>query len=152
MSHRVATGQSSASPWSGTSALTTDQNVQPGHPTSTIPISLFIPPVQVLLVSLLPWLSCPLPVQLSSQLPPQPIEEPAAWAWGSHPNGLGYQAANHLLYQTCLPTPDSPLCYNAATFFQCTRKSEEARKIKKTCMCAKHISDTKCTSIGALSE
>ena len=106
--------------------------------------------MQVVLVALLPCLSCPLPVQLSSQLPAQPIEDPAAWAWGSHPNGLGYQAANHLLYQTCLPTPDSPLCYNVASLAQCNKRSVEAIKIKKTCMCAKHIPDTKCTSIGAL--
>ena len=31
------------------------------------------------------------------------------------------KAPNDLLYKTCLATPDSPLCYGAATFFQCTR-------------------------------
>ena len=30
-------------------------------------------------------------MQLESQLPPEPIEDPASWAWGQHPNGLGYK-------------------------------------------------------------
>ena len=90
-----------------------------------------------------------LPMELRSKLPDNPIEPPEQWAWGQHPNGLGYkvvsydgqpihnkirksmahkqrplniqQAPNDLLYKTCLATPDSPLCYGAATFFQCTR-------------------------------
>merc|ERR1719361_362928 len=89
------------------------------------------------------------PQVLKSQLPSQPIEDPDLWAWGQHPNGLGYKAPNDLLYETCLGSPDSPLCYGAATFFQCTRKSEEARKIKRSCMCAQHITNTDCNSIGA---
>merc|ERR1712203_349043 len=89
------------------------------------------------------------PVDLQSKEPENPIEPLAQWAWGSHPNGLGYKAPNDLLYKTCLATPDSPLCYGAATFFQCTRKSEEARKIKRSCMCAQHITNTDCNSIGA---
>ena len=137
-----------------------------------------------------------LPMELRSKLPDNPIEPPEQWAWGQHPNGLGYkvsyagqpihnkmreslahkqrplniqQAPNDLLYKTCLATPDSPLCYGAATFFQCTRyctflnnslsnhlkihrKSEEARKIKRTCMCAQHITKTDCNSIGAKKE
>ena len=144
-----------------------------------------------------------LPMELRSKLPDNPIEPPEQWAWGQHPNGLGYkvsfngqpihnkmrksmahkqrplniqQAPNDLLYKTCLATPDSPLCYGAATFFQCTRyctflyksttpypiisksnnathrKSEEARKIKRTCMCAQHITKTDCNSIGAKNE
>ena len=69
-------------------------------------------------------LSCPIqtaPQKLQSKLPVQPIEEPDLWAWGEHPNGLGYKAANDLLFETCLATPDSPLCYNAATKLQCVQ-------------------------------
>merc|ERR1712066_353501 len=52
------------------------------------------------------------PQRLQSELPLQPIEDPDLWAWGQHPNGLGYKAANDLLFETCLTTPNSPLCYN----------------------------------------
>ena len=61
------------------------------------------------------------PQILQSQLPLQPIEDPDLWAWGQHPNGVGYKAANDLLFETCLGTPDSPLCYNAATKLQCVQ-------------------------------
>ena len=91
-------------------------------------------------------------MDLRSSLPAEPIEDPSAWAWGNHPNGVGYKATNDLLYTTCLATPESPLCYGSATFFQCTRRSMEAIRIKRTCMCAFHIKDTNCTSIGALPE
>lgn len=90
------------------------------------------------------------PVELLSQLPEDPIDPPNDWAWGLHPNGLGYKASNDLLYKTCVATPNSPLCYGAATLAQCTKRSIEAIKIKKTCMCAQHIPETKCTSIGAV--
>ena len=30
-------------------------------------------------------------VDLQSKVPDNPIEPPAQWAWGSHPNGLGYK-------------------------------------------------------------
>ena len=59
--------------------------------------------------------------RLQSKLPVQPIEDPDLWAWGEHPNGVGYKAANDLLFETCLATPDSPLCYNAATKLQCVQ-------------------------------
>jgi hypothetical protein len=89
------------------------------------------------------------PQVLRSELPAEPIEDPAGWAWGQHPNGVGYKATNDLLYATCLDTPDSPLCYNVATLAQCTKRNVEGFGIKKTCMCAQHIANTKCTSIGA---
>merc|ERR1712203_1272922 len=38
--------------------------------------------------------SCRPQVQLVSLLPAQPIEPPESWAWGQHPNGLGYKAKN----------------------------------------------------------
>ena len=36
-------------------------------------------------------LPAPQAVQLVSLLPAQPIEDPDLWAWGRHPNGLGYK-------------------------------------------------------------
>ena len=39
----------------------------------------------------LPALPAPQTVQLVSLLPAQPIEDPNLWAWGRHPNGLGYK-------------------------------------------------------------
>merc|ERR1712018_463677 len=92
------------------------------------------------------------PVELLSKLPEEPIDPPNDWAWGQHPNGIGYKASNDLLYKNCLATPNSPLCYGAATLAQCTKRSMEAIKIKRTCMCAQHISDAKCTAIGAVKE
>ena len=38
-------------------------------------------------------LSSPVQVNLKSQLPASPIEDPDTWAWGLHPdNGLDYKA------------------------------------------------------------
>ena len=36
-------------------------------------------------------LPAPQAVQLVSLLPAEPIEDPDLWAWGRHPNGLGYK-------------------------------------------------------------
>ena len=53
---------------------------------SQLPLTLILP----LLPSLLP---SPVLVPLKSQLPAEPIEDPASWAWGLHPdNGLDYSA------------------------------------------------------------
>ena len=53
--------------------------------------------------------SSPLLVPLKSQLPPEPIENPADWAWGLHPdNGLDYSAKARrkarlsVVFLTCL--------------------------------------------------
>ena len=35
-------------------------------------------------------------VDLQSKVPDNPIEPPAQWAWGSHPNGLGYKVSYFL--------------------------------------------------------
>merc|ERR1711944_315693 len=85
------------------------------------------------------------PQVLKSQLPSEPIEDPDLWAWGQHPNGLGYKAPNDLLFETCLSTPNSPLCYEAATSRQCW----ENASILRTCMCARHTPTTECTNVGA---
>merc|ERR1712029_316466 len=46
-------------------------------------------------------------VALKSQLPPEPIEDPAVWAWGRHPdNGLDYAAKNGFTVEFCLENPD----------------------------------------------
>ena len=50
--------------------------------------------------------SSPLFVPLQSQLPEDPIEPPASWAWGQHPaNGLGYKAKDGLSLSVCLANP-----------------------------------------------
>merc|ERR1712086_480970 len=50
--------------------------------------------------------SSPLLVPLQSQLPAEPIESPADWAWGQHPNsGLGYKAKDSLSVEVCLANP-----------------------------------------------
>ena len=85
------------------------------------------------------------PQVLKSQLPSKPIEDPDLWAWGQHPNGLGYKAPNDLLFETCLSTPNSPLCYEAASSRQCW----ENASILRTCMCARHTPTTACTNVGA---
>ena len=42
-------------------------------------------------------LQSPVQVILKSQLPASPIEDPASWAWGLHPdNGLDYKARDSL--------------------------------------------------------
>merc|ERR1712209_13445 len=46
-------------------------------------------------------------VALKSQLPAEPIEDPALWAWGRHPdNGLDYAAKNGFTVEFCLENPD----------------------------------------------
>ena len=58
--------------------------------------SLLAPPVH----------SSPVIVPLLSQLPANPIEDPADWAWGQHPlNGLGYKARDGLTVEVCLANP-----------------------------------------------
>ena len=51
--------------------------------------------------------SSPLLVPLKSQLPAEPIEDPADWAWGLHPdNGLDYKARDNLEVSVCLANPE----------------------------------------------
>jgi len=53
------------------------------------------------------WPPSPLLVPLKSQLPQEPIENPADWAWGLHPdNGLDYSAKNGFTVEFCLANPD----------------------------------------------
>ncbi|XP_023347710.1 uncharacterized protein LOC111716481 isoform X6 [Eurytemora carolleeae] len=52
-------------------------------------------------------------IKLQSLLPVDPIEEFDTWAWGEHPNGLGYKARNGLSVDQCLKNPhliDTPAC------------------------------------------
>merc|ERR1711862_193515 len=43
-------------------------------------------------------IATPVQVQLKSQIPAEPIENPAEWAWGLHPdNGLDYAAKMQLV-------------------------------------------------------
>merc|ERR1711862_995535 len=52
-------------------------------------------------------LATPVQVQLKSQIPAEPIENPAEWAWGLHPdNGLDYAAKNGFTVDFCLANPD----------------------------------------------
>ena len=60
--------------------------------------------------SLLVVESSPLPAPqrpvLQSLLPLEPIEDPASWAWGLHPdNGLDYKAKDNLEVEVCLKNP-----------------------------------------------
>ena len=51
-------------------------------------------------------LAVPALVSLKSRLPDNPIEDPAAWAWGRHPdNGLDYKARDNLEVSVCLANP-----------------------------------------------
>ena len=44
---------------------------------------------------------------LKSRLPDNPIEDPADWAWGLHPdNGLDYKARDNLEVSVCLANPE----------------------------------------------
>ena len=46
-------------------------------------------------------------VPLKSRLPDNPIEDPADWAWGLHPdNGLDYKARDNLEVSVCLANPE----------------------------------------------
>ena len=48
----------------------------------------------------------PVLVDLKSQYPSNPIEDPQSWAWGLHPdNGLGYKAKDNLEVEVCLANP-----------------------------------------------
>jgi len=48
----------------------------------------------------------PTPIELKSQLPANPIEDPPSWAWGRHPrNGFGYKAKDSLAVEVCLANP-----------------------------------------------
>ena len=59
--------------------------------------------VSVVLVSSLPQPQRPV---LQSLLPLEPIEDPAIWAWGLHPdNGLDYKAKDGLTVEVCLDNP-----------------------------------------------
>jgi len=52
-------------------------------------------------------------VDLLSELPKEPIEPFAEWAWGLHPNGLGYKARNSLTVDQCLKNKkmiNTPAC------------------------------------------
>ena len=49
----------------------------------------------------------PIQVRLQSKIPDNPIEDPASWAWGLHPdNGLDYKARDSLSLEVCLANPD----------------------------------------------
>ena len=49
----------------------------------------------------------PVQVRLQSKIPDNPIEDPASWAWGLHPdNGLDYKARDSLSLEVCLANPD----------------------------------------------
>ena len=51
------------------------------------------------------WCS-PVFVDLKSEYPANPIEDPQSWAWGQHPNkGLGYKAKDNLEVEVCLANP-----------------------------------------------
>ena len=61
--------------------------------------------------SLLVVESSPLPAPqrpvLQSLLPLEPIEDPASWAWGLHPDqGLDYKARDSLSLEVCLDNPE----------------------------------------------
>merc|ERR1712061_760877 len=59
------------------------------------------------LACLVPALASPVQVTLQSQLPAEPIEDPATWAWGRHPDdGLDYAAKNGFTVELCLANPD----------------------------------------------
>ena len=46
-------------------------------------------------------------VDLQSEYPANPIEDPQSWAWGQHPDrGLGYKARDNLEVEVCLANPD----------------------------------------------
>jgi hypothetical protein len=44
-------------------------------------------------------------IKLQSLLPTAPIEDFDTWAWGEHPNGLGYKARNSLTKDQCILNP-----------------------------------------------
>ena len=104
--------------------------------TNTVIHQILLPSV-LLSVSALPL---PQEVVLVSSLPPDPIEPPPTWAWGEHPNGLGYKAKNGLSVAQCLVSPQlasSVLCRNAeVTVFDCANNPP----VQKTALCEKFSS------------
>ena len=78
-------------------------------------------------------------VQLVSKLPSDPIEPPAAWSWGSHPNGLGYKAKNGLSLDQCIKNPaqaNTLLCTRAVkeiSYWQCFKNPQ----VQKTKLCVR---------------
>merc|ERR1712061_839827 len=111
----------------------------------------------------------PVLVELQSQYPANPIEDPPTWAWGQHPqNGLGYKAKDNLEVEVCLANPhyintakcklplevclDNPQylsslgCSDALqgyqpTLFQCQDNKEQLCSLK---LCEKHEFIVKC--------
>merc|ERR1712062_710038 len=64
--------------------------------------------IEIILVSLAlsRVLGSPVFVDLQSEYPANPIEDPQSWAWGQHPdNGLGYKAKDNLEVEVCLANP-----------------------------------------------
>merc|ERR1711997_1230996 len=64
--------------------------------------------IEIILVSLALSLvlSSPVFVDLQSEYPANPIEDPQSWAWGQHPDrGLGYKAKDNLEVEVCLANP-----------------------------------------------
>jgi len=53
------------------------------------------------------YTAVPTPIELKSELPSNPIEDPMSWAWGRHPrNGFGYKAKDSLAVEVpCLYKP-----------------------------------------------
>merc|ERR1712117_374507 len=78
-------------------------------------------------------------IQLLSSLPEDPIEDPADWAWGAHPdNGFDYKAKNSLTLKQCLQDPckllGTPLCetsYFHCQEYECIQRSEPCKKYCK---------------------
>ena len=89
---------------------------------------------------LLPLLLSPVAsqgVQLASQLPANPIEPPESWAWGDHPNGVGYKAKGGLSLDQCIKNPhqaNTLLCSEAVkqiSYWQCFKNPQ----VQKTKLC-----------------
>ena len=91
----------------------------------------------LLMIALSVSITTPQSVQLSSQLPANPIEPPDTWAWGQHPNGLGYKAKNGLSLDQCIKNPvqaNTLLCTNAVkeiSYWQCFKNPQ----VQKTQLC-----------------
>merc|ERR1712083_839043 len=75
-----------------------------GQPLIYLQMELFS--VFLLALSLTISTAVPMPIELKSQLPANPIEDPPSWAWGRHPrNGFGYKAKDSLAVEVCLANP-----------------------------------------------
>eukprot|EP00090_Calanus_glacialis_P025619 TRINITY_DN40115_c0_g1_i1.p1 TRINITY_DN40115_c0_g1~~TRINITY_DN40115_c0_g1_i1.p1 ORF type:complete len:108 (-),score=26.66 TRINITY_DN40115_c0_g1_i1:37-360(-) len=97
--------------------------------------------LQVLISLFLIALSSPLPSAqkppLVSLLPAKPIEPPATWSWGKHPNGLGYKAKNGFSLSQCIKNPsmaNSLLC-EAATKEMTWTLCKENPSVQDTALC-----------------